>query len=279
MHGRVWKHWHCRSSLLQAYRVAVCLPLFCGLLTSSCRAENPVGDTVQVEVRHVGFDRFSNSPVVILQDKEKKKSMPIWVGAFEAQAIALELQGIPPPRPLTHDLLKNILEQAGVQFEKVVVSELKENTYYAQIYLAAAGKPFAVDSRPSDAIALALRFHRPIFVAKELFDLSFPSGPLEEQVASASEKISGVTVQDLTDELAAHFNLPDTQGVLVADSGRAGGEDQLQRGDVIMAVGEETVRNVADFRDKVKKEKGGRTLLRVQRDGKERGVYWTPAEE
>lgn len=262
------------------YHVTVLLPTVLGLLASSCHAgENPTEDAVLVEVRHVGFDHVSNSPVVILQDKEKKRAMPIWVGAFEAQAIALELQGIPSPRPLTHDLVKNILEQVGVQFDKVVVSELKGNTYYAQIYLAAAGKPLAVDSRPSDAIALALRFHRPIFVAKELFATAVPSSPTVRQVESAGEKVSGVTVQNLTADLAAYFNVPHTGGVLVADSGQeAAGEDRLQRGDIILAVGEELVRNVADFRDKVERGKGTRTLLRVQRDGKERAIYWTPVE-
>lgn len=280
MNGHVWKTYR-RHGVHRWLRPATgLLPVLLGLLASSCQAaEAPVDDAVQVEVRHVGFDHFSNSPVVILQDKEKTRAMPIWVGAFEAQAIALELQGVPPPRPLTHDLLKNILEQVGVQFEKVLVSELKGNTYYAQIYLAAAGKPLAVDSRPSDAIALALRFHRPIFVAKQLFDTALPSGPAAGRIEPASEKISGVTVQNLTADLAAYFNVPTTRGVLVADSGQEVGEDHLQRGDIIVAVGEEAVHDVADFRDKVQKGGGSRTLLRVQRNGEERGVYWTPARE
>lgn len=278
MNGHIGSYTQRHSWQRRVRRAAVMFPVLLGLLASSCQAANPTEEGIQVEVRHVGFDHLSNSPVVILQDKDKKKAMPIWVGAFEAQAIALELQGVPPPRPMTHDLLKNILEQVGVQFEKVVVSELKGSTYYAQIHLvAAAGKPLAIDSRPSDAIALALRFHRPIFVAKELFDSALPSGPAGGRVETASEKLSGVTVQNLTAELAAHFNLPNTQGVLVADSGSETGEDHLQRGDVIVAIEGETVRDIADLREKLKREKKGPTSVRVRREGKERGVYWTPS--
>jgi bifunctional DNase/RNase len=230
-------------------------------------------------VQDVRFDRLSNSPVVILQDAEKKKAMPIWVGVFEAQAIALELQGTPPPRPFTHDLMKNILEQVGVQFEKVVVRELKGSTYYAHIHLSSAGKPLEIDSRPSDAIALALRFHRPIFVAKELFDAALSPETPGGRPEPASAKISGVTVQNLTEELAAHFNLPETTGVLVADVGPASGGESLQRGDVIVAVAGETVRNVNDFRDKLNQEKGHAAILRILRDGKTVEVQLTPTEE
>lgn len=134
----------------------------------------PVDDYVQVEVRGVGFDPTTNSPVVILRDAAHNKAIPIWVGMSEAQAIHLQLQGTVTPRPMTHDLLKNILEKVGVGFEKVVVTEMKDNTYYAYIHLANGKSPLQIDSRPSDAIALALRFHRPIFVAARLFDSAVP---------------------------------------------------------------------------------------------------------
>jgi bifunctional DNase/RNase len=282
MNGHSRKRWPHPRSLSQTLSLAGALPALLGMLASSCHAATRARDEeggVRVEVRHVGFDHLSNSPVVILQDTDKKKAIPIWVGVFEAQAIALELQGVPPPRPLTHDLMKNILEQVGVEFEKVVVSELRGSTYYARIHLASAGKPFEVDSRPSDAIALALRFHRPIFVAKALFDTALPTETPEGRPEPISAKVSGVTVQNLTTELAQYFSLPDTTGVLVADSGEGAGEDHLQRGDVIVAVEGESVRDVADLRDKLSKEKGHETTLRVHRDGKELGVHLTPTEE
>jgi uncharacterized protein len=148
------------------------------VLSTSCRGSrrSESGEYVLVEVKGVSFDPVVNSPVVILQNQEQTKAIPIWVGMPEAQAIHLQLQGTVTSRPMTHDLLKNILEKVGVGFEKVVVTEMKDNTYYAFIYLANGKNPLQIDSRPSDAIALALRFHRPIFVAARLFDAAVPSG-------------------------------------------------------------------------------------------------------
>jgi S1-C subfamily serine protease len=160
-----------------------------------------------------------------------------------------------------------------------VVSELKGSTYYARIYLATAGKPVEVDSRPSDAIALALRFHRPIFVVKTLFDSVLPAESTAGQAKPISAKISGLIVQDLTPNLAAYFHVPDTGGVLVVDSAAEADENHLQRGDVVVAVGEELVRDVTDFRQKLRKEQGHLTTLRVQRDGKELGVQLAVTEE
>jgi bifunctional DNase/RNase len=251
------------------------LAVLLAIVPVSCRAATRVEEEpVLVEVRQVGFDHVSNSPVVILQDVSKTKMMPIWVGPFEAQAISLELDGTSPARPMTHDLMKNILEQVGVSFEKVIVSELKGSTYYARIHLTTAGKPFEVDSRPSDAIALALRFHRPIFIARALFDAAFglPSPAARPEPASA--KISGITVQNLTAELAEHFNVSHSQGVLVAD---VGGEtdtvDHLQRGDVILDVEGEPVHDVADLREKLKRGTGEPATLHVQRNGKTMTVH------
>ena len=148
------------------------------VLIASCRSSvRPEPDGyVQVEVKGVSFDPVVNSPVVVLQNQEQTKTIPIWVGMPEAQAIHLQLAGTVLPRPMTHDLLKNILEKVGVGFEKVVVTEMKDNTYYAFIHLANGKNPLQIDSRPSDAIALALRFHRPIFVAARLFDSALPGG-------------------------------------------------------------------------------------------------------
>ena len=276
MTGHIHTFWPYPRSL---FNLAGMLLVLLSILTLSCHAALKAEDTVQVEVRDIRFDQFSNSPVVILQDADKKKAMPIWVGLFEAQAIALELQGTPPPRPLTHDLMKTILEQVGVTFDKVVVNELKGSTYYAHIHLTSAGKPLEVDSRPSDAIALALRFHRPIFVAKELFDTALPLGAPGARAEQASAKISGITVQDLTADLASYFNLPGTKGVLVADTGPENGTNALQRGDIIVAVEGESIENIVDLRNKLSGGKGQAVTLRVQREGKEMQVQLTPTEE
>ncbi|MGE0825231.1 MAG: bifunctional nuclease family protein [Candidatus Binatia bacterium] len=158
---------------IRFFCLVILLPV--GILTA-CRSPSRTRDSdlVQVEVRGVSFDPTVNSPVIVLQDQDRTRAIPIWVGMLEAQAIHLQLEGRSVPRPMTHDLLKNILEKVGVGLEKVVVTELKDNTYYAFIYLANGTKTLQVDSRPSDAIALALRFRRPIFVEKGLFDVAVP---------------------------------------------------------------------------------------------------------
>jgi hypothetical protein len=103
-------------------------------------------------------------PIIILRDEEEKRSLPSWVGIFEANAIALELEKIATPRPMTHDLIKNVLEAVDAKVEKIVVTDLRENTFFALIHLRMGEEEVTVDSRPSDAIALALRAGAPIFV-------------------------------------------------------------------------------------------------------------------
>lgn len=240
--------------------------------TSRAREE----EQIQVEVQGVGFDPTLNSPVIILQNKDKSKAIPIWVGMPEAQAIHLQLEGKVLPRPMTHDLLKNILEQIGVEFEKVVVNDLKESTYYAYIHLVQKGKPLAIDSRPSDAIALALRFHRPIYVAKTLFEASRPAEIASTTGAEASATIAGVTIQNLTTELAAYFHVPENGGVLVASAASIGEKETLQRGDVITAVEGEPVHDIEEFLHKLSKENGTTVTLQVQRDGQEYRVDFLP---
>ena len=123
---------------------------------------------VEMKVRGLALDPLSNMPIIILRDEEDKRSLPIWVGIFEANAIALELEKIATPRPMTHDLIKNILEVLEARVLKVVVNDLRDNTFFAVIHLQLAEAELTVDSRPSDAIALALRVGAPIFVEEEV---------------------------------------------------------------------------------------------------------------
>jgi len=123
---------------------------------------------VEMKVRGLALDPLSNMPIIILRDEEEKRSLPIWVGIFEANAIALELEKISTPRPMTHDLIKNILESVNAQVQKIVVNDLRDNTFYAVIHLKLGSADITVDSRPSDAIALALRVGAPILVDEEV---------------------------------------------------------------------------------------------------------------
>jgi bifunctional DNase/RNase len=123
---------------------------------------------VEMKVRGLALDPVSNMPIIILRDEEEKRSLPIWVGIFEANAIALELEKISTPRPMTHDLIKNILESVEAKVEKIVVNDLRDNTFFALIHLRLGEEEITVDSRPSDAIALALRVGAPIFVDEDV---------------------------------------------------------------------------------------------------------------
>jgi hypothetical protein len=116
----------------------------------------------------------SDSQVVILQDETKANTLPIWVGVAEGTAIRLAMEGVIPPRPLSHDLIRNLTEQLGLKISKVVVTDVKNNTYYASIYLSSKQSELTVDSRPSDAIALALRTRSPIYVAQDVLDRLAP---------------------------------------------------------------------------------------------------------
>ena len=119
---------------------------------------------IEMTIKGLMIDPITNMPIIILRDQEGQRILPIWVGVFEANAIALQIENVQTPRPMTHDLLKNIIDDLSAQVERIVVTELKENTFYALIHLRRNGHSIEVDARPSDAIALALRTRSPIFV-------------------------------------------------------------------------------------------------------------------
>jgi uncharacterized protein len=128
--------------------------------------------SIKMDVKALIVDPIANVPVVILRDADEKNFLPIWVGVFEANAIALQMEGVTTPRPMTHDLLRNIIRQIEGDVTRVVINSLEENTFYAQIHIRLAGRELTVDSRPSDAIALALRTHAPLFVEESVLEKS-----------------------------------------------------------------------------------------------------------
>jgi bifunctional DNase/RNase len=123
---------------------------------------------IKMTVRGIALDPITNMPIIILKDVDEHKALPIWVGIFEANAIALELEKVSTPRPMTHDLLKSILDGLGVSVRQVIVNDLKDNTFFAVIELNRDGTVINIDARPSDAIALALRVNAPIFVTEKV---------------------------------------------------------------------------------------------------------------
>ena len=121
-------------------------------------------------IKGLMVDPITNMPIVILRDQEGKRVLPIWVGVFEANAIALQIENISAPRPMTHDLLRNVIADLKANVEKIVVSDLQESTFYSTIYLRVSGEIVTIDARPSDAIALALRTHAPIFAEDRVIE-------------------------------------------------------------------------------------------------------------
>lgn len=138
--------------------------------------ENSDEDLIEVKIGALIMDPNTNTPIVVLKGVDSDAVLPIWVGSFEANAIALEVEKIVPQRPMTHDLLRNLILELGLSASRVIVTDLLNNTFYASIELInSAGDPVILDSRPSDAIALALRLDCPIYVKQKVLDLSASS--------------------------------------------------------------------------------------------------------
>ena len=125
---------------------------------------------IEMTIKGLMVDPVTNTPIILLHDEAGQRVLPIWVGLFEANAIALQVENVAPPRPMTHDLLRNAIEHLGATVRKIVVCDLRESTFYALIHLDTASGPVAIDARPSDAIALALRTKAPILVEDAVLD-------------------------------------------------------------------------------------------------------------
>src|SRR4029078_11311400 len=150
---------------------------------SSAREPTASGDRryamqIEMSIKGLMVDPITNTPIVILRDKDGQRVLPIWVGIFEANAIALQIENVATPRPMTHDLLRNVIQDLNASVQKIVVCDLQENTFYALIYLLLNGEVVAIDARPSDAIALALRTRAPIYVEESVIDNAKPFEPV-----------------------------------------------------------------------------------------------------
>lgn len=156
--------------------------------------------TLEVEIRGLMLDPVSNTPIVILKKSDENLFLPIWIGVFEANAIALELEGVQTPRPMTHDLLRAMVDALGAKVQAVMVHSLVESTFHATVeLLSARGEVHFVDARPSDAIALALRCHAPIRVAEEVFRAahSLEFNDSEDQDKRLREWLDSLTPEQL----------------------------------------------------------------------------------
>ncbi|GIU75547.1 MAG: hypothetical protein KatS3mg004_2634 [Bryobacteraceae bacterium] len=153
---------------------------------------------IEMKIRGLMMDPVTNMPIVILKDLAGTQILPIWVGIYEANAIALEIEKVATPRPMTHDLIKNLLLGLETGVQKVVVSELKEDTFYAVIWLERDGELISIDSRPSDALALALRVDCPIYVEEEVLRSSKSAASMAEKSGNEELKrwLEGLNDED-----------------------------------------------------------------------------------
>jgi bifunctional DNase/RNase len=142
---------------------------------------------VEMKLKGLMIDPVSEMPIIILADPESEQVLPIWVGVFEANAIAMQLENITPPRPFTHDLLRNAIQELGGTVRRIVVNDLQDNTFFAKIHVDRDGREYQIDSRPSDAIALALRTDAPILVEPAVIEKSSASG--EDAVSDEAERL------------------------------------------------------------------------------------------
>lgn len=150
------------------------------------------------------LDPVTKTPIVVLRDESDNINLPIWIGLLEATSMATELEGVKMARPMTHDLLKNVLAELGATIEAVEVTELKENTFYAVIRLRLDGDEIVIDSRPSDAISLALRTQSPIYVARQVLEASSVPSETEkgaDETEAASQNLSSVAPEEWADIL------------------------------------------------------------------------------
>ena len=151
-------------------------------------------------ISSLNMDQVTNSPIIILKEIEGDQTLPIWIGLLEATAIASEIEGVKFSRPMTHDLLKSFIDKTDIKVNKIEICDLRDNTYYALIHLTTRGKALSIDSRPSDAIALALRAKAPIFVSDEVLKKSKQIEVTEESMAADKSK-QGKKWQDILEKL------------------------------------------------------------------------------
>src|SRR6201981_898906 len=162
-----------------------------------CSAEGAM--EMEMKIRGLMMDPVTNMPIVVLKDVQGNAILPIWVGVYEANAIALEIEKVQTPRPMTHDLLKNVFLGLEVRVQKVVVNDLKDDTFYAPIWVERDGQMMAIDSRPSDALALALRVDCPIFVDEIVLKNSKVAANMSDHVSREELRkwLEGLNDEDL----------------------------------------------------------------------------------
>jgi len=221
----------------KTWRWLVFLPL---LIAPARAAEN--SSLVEIKVKTLVIDPVTQAPVVILETVSDKKLLPIWIAAPEARSIAMALENVKLPRPLSHDLIAHLLRALDAKLTRVVISELRNDTFIAFLSLDSKGKELQVDSRPSDAIAIALRLKAPIFASAQVL-AGAKSMPAQPTRAEQTQTRLGIPAQNLTAEPASSLDASRSTGAIVAEAIPAGAAMKagIQRGDIITKANDRSV--------------------------------------
>ena len=221
------------------------------MLTGFFLRSDDEGELLEVDVEGLVIDPATRTPVVILVGRRNHRALPIFIGDGEAGAIARGLEEIETPRPMTHDLMKSILDGIGARVERVVVTDLQDNVFYAQIVIGVGEETRTIDSRPSDAIALAIRTEAPIFVAGDVMRRSASADLTGWVLEESLTERFGFRVQAVSGELLEALGVEGDAGVLVSDveAGSSADRGGLVRGDVILRLEGESVAGVEAFHD------------------------------
>lgn len=201
---------------------------------------------IEMKVRGVVIDPNSQAPVVVLEGIAAREFLPIWIDLAEARAISMEIEQIKTTRPLTHDLIRNILNGLGAKVNRITITDLLNSTYIATISMATKGQESEIDSRPSDAIAIALRMKAPIFVSSQVIEKSKPPPGLTSRTEQTQRRL-GIQAQELTHELAKLMDSQTARGVVVTEvaTGSAAMKAGIRRGDIITKLNDQPVPNTA----------------------------------
>jgi len=249
-------HWLCLLALLFLFPVSP----YAAQETSS----------VETKIKTLMLDPNTQSPIVVLETVTDKKLLPIWIDVPEARAIALELDHVATPRPLTHDLIRNIIQGLGATLQRATITDLRSNTYFAVLFLGFKGQDLQIDARPSDAIAVALRMKAPIYASTQVLAKSKALPALNTPTKELQKRV-GIQVQDLTVEVAALLDIPFQRGVLVVDvtKGGAAMDAGMQRGDVITKANDQAIQSAHELEALVQSKKPEtRIKLEVIKKGK-----------
>ena len=226
---------------------------------------------VPVGVQRVFMDPVGHSPVVILEGLQKQAILPIWIGPSEAASIALELEQRKLPRPNSHDLIRNLLSTLDAKLDRVTITEIRNNTYFAVMTLKIGDREVHIDARPSDAIAVALRAAAPIYAAPEILKQRLGSMNETSVGKGTAREIMGFHVQDMTTELAALLNSSAAGGVLIAhvELDSLASKLGFERGDVITLVDQRIIRDTGELEQVFAAEKGPRRInFKLKRKGR-----------